>query len=242
MTIGSVLGEAWKLYTQFFVRFAILALIVFAVVDVVYALLAVALESGSGDDTLTVDASSVLLAAASFAASLVGTYWLQGALVFAVQDARDGTFDASTRELFRRARPFLGTLILAGLLGGLGIAVGLVLLIVPGLILMTIWALLAPTIVLEGKGVGESFGRSRELVRGHGWTVFAIILITAILSGIAAGILRGVFSFLPLFLEIVIGSTVAQAIVAPFAAIAITLVYLQVAGTPEASDGRTGSP
>jgi hypothetical protein len=41
-----------------------------------------------------------------------------------------------------------------------------------------------------------------------------------------------VFSFLPYFLEILVGSTVAQAIVAPFAAIAVTLIYFQVSGAP----------
>ena len=221
MTMGSVLGEAWSLYTRFFVRFVVLALVVFGVINLFFALIAVAV----GRDNF---GAAFLVGLLGVVASVVGSYWLQGAFVFAVQDVRDGTFDASTQQIFARVRPFLGTLIAAGIVGGLGVAAGFVLLLVPGLILMTIWALLSPVIVLEGKGVGESFGRSRELVRGSGWTVFGIILVTAILSSIAAGILRAVFSFLPYFLEILIGSTVAQAIVAPFAAIAVALIYFQI--------------
>ena len=48
--------------------------------------------------------------------------------------------------------------------------------IVPGLILITIWAVVAPSIVVEDKGVFEAFGRSRELVRGNGWKVFVAII------------------------------------------------------------------
>ena len=102
------------------------------------------------------------------------------------------------------------------------------LLIVPGLYLITIWAVVAPVIVVEKPGVFAAFGRSRELVRGHGWTVFGIVLITALLSGIASTLLQAAFSALPEFLEILIGSTIAQAVVAPFGAIAIAVMYFRL--------------
>src|SRR6188474_2386203 len=73
--------------------------------------------------------------------SLVGLFWVQGALVKAVEDIRDGRADLSLGETFDRVRPQLGSIIVAGLLAGLGIVLGLVLLIVPGLILMTWWVL-----------------------------------------------------------------------------------------------------
>ena len=55
------------------------------------------------------------------------------------------------------------------------------LLIVPGLFLLTIWIAVIPAIVLEGRGIGESFGRSRDLVRGNGWNVFGVIILTILL-------------------------------------------------------------
>ena len=72
--------------------------------------------------------------------------------------------------MFQRVQPRLPALIVAGILAGLGIALGLVLLIVPGLFLLTIWSLIVPSIVVEGKSAGESFGRSRELVAGTAGT------------------------------------------------------------------------
>ena len=218
ITLSTVLGRTWDLYTKFFARFFLLALVVFAAVNAVFAVASVTLDADNGGQ-----ASAIALV--GLAASVVGTFWLQGAMVFAVQDVQDGTFDMPTAEVLRRVQPHLGTLILAGLLAGLAIAVGFVALILPGLFLLTIWSLIAPAIVVEGKGVSESFSRSRELVRGHGWTVFGIVLVTALLTAIAGAILRLVFSFLPQFLEILVGSTLASAVVAPFSAIALTVTF-----------------
>jgi hypothetical protein len=220
MTVGGVLGQAWQLYTKFFKRFFTVAVIVYLVVNLVNAILGSVIGSSAG--------VAVLVAIISMVVSLVGTFWLQGALVYAVEDVRDGRVDSSIGELFERVRPYLSTLIVAGLLAGLGIAVGFVLLVVPGLVLLTWWCLIVPVIVLEGKQVGEAFTRSRELVRGNGWTVFGIVITTAIASAIASGIIQSIFSFLGRFLRYWIGGTIASAIVGPFIAVALTLTYFEL--------------
>jgi ABC-type multidrug transport system fused ATPase/permease subunit len=220
VTVGGILGQAWQLYTRFFTRFFVLAAIVFLIVNLVNAILGSAIGTSAG--------LTVLIALISMVVSLVGIFWLQGALVYAVDDVRDGRIDSSVGELFERVRPQLGTLIVAGLLAGLGIAVGLVLLIVPGLVLLTWWCLVVPVIVLEGKQTGEAFTRSRELVRGSGWTVFGVVIVTAIASAVASGIIQSIFSFLGSFLRYWIGGSIASAIVGPFMAIALTLVYFEL--------------
>jgi hypothetical protein len=128
-------------------------------------------------------------------------------------------------------------LIVAGILAGLGIAVGFVLVIVSGLVLLTWWCLIVPVIVLEGKSVGEAFTRSRELVRGHGWTVFGVVIISVLAIAIASGLIQSIFSFLGPFLRYWIGGAIANAIVDPFLAVALTLMYFELRGTPpQASD------
>lgn len=221
MSIGIVLDEAWTLFTRFFLRFFVIALVVFATINLLYALVVSAISADN-------DGAAFALAILALATVVVGTTWLQGAFVYAVQDARDGTFDASIGEVFSRVSSSIAPLILAGLLAGLGIAFGFVLLILPGLFLLTIWAVIAPVIVVEKRRALESFGRSRELVRGHGWTVFGIVLITGLLSGVATTVLQAAFSFLPRFLEIFVGSTIAQSVVAPFSAIAIAITYFRL--------------
>lgn len=221
MTIGGVIGEAWGLYTRFFVRFFVIGLVVFAALNLVYALLVEAISSDA-------EGAAVTLGILGFAIAVIGTTWLQGAFVYAVRDARDGSFDSTLGDVFARVSPAVIPLLVAGLLAGLGIAIGFVLLVIPGLFLLTIWAVIGPVIVVEGTGALDSFGRSRSLVRGYGWTVLAIVLVTGLLSAIASGILRAVFSFLPRFFEILVGGTIAQAVVAPLMAIAIAITYFRL--------------
>ena len=234
MSVGGVLGESWRLYTKFFTRFFVIAIIVYLITNLVNAVVGTLFGHGVG--------ISLLLALITTVVSLVGTFWLQGALVFAVEDVRDGRIDSSVGQIFERVRPYLGTLIVAGILAGLGVAVGLVLLIVPGLILLTWWCLIVPVIVLEGKPIGESFSRSRELVRGHGWTVFGIVIISAILIGIASGLIQGIFSFLPPFWRYWIGGSIANSIVDPFLAVALTLTYFELRGSPAAETPAPADP
>lgn len=219
--LGAVLDETWTLYTRFFVRFFVIALIVFAIINVLYALLLAAIE---GDSAASVGVTGTL----AFVVTIVGGMWLTGALVHVVVDARDGTLDTTVGDVFARAKPFIGTLLLASLLAGLGIIGGLILLVVPGIILAVRWSLVAPAVVLEGRAVRASLGRSNELVNGASWTIFALILIVGLITGIASSLLQAAFSGFPQFIEIALGQTIANAVVQPFSAIALTLAFLRL--------------
>jgi hypothetical protein len=165
---------------------------------------------------------------------LIGIFWLTGALVEAVADIRDGRKDLSITETFDRVWPRVWPLLGASILAGLGIAAGLVLLIVPGLILLTWWALIPPAIVLEKKGVFDSFGRSRELVRGNGWSVFGVLIITYLLTSVISGVIRAIFTPLPDYVGTYVGDVIGGTIVAPFSALAITLMYFRLSGNEAA--------
>jgi hypothetical protein len=222
MQPGTVVREGWELYKAHWRTFVPLALIVYIVLGLITLVFGLIL----GWLGLVIGAL----------ASIVGTFWLQGALVEAVQDVRDGKQDLSIGELFRRVQPRLPALIVAGILAGLGIALGLVLLIVPGLFLLTIWSLIVPTIVLEGKSAGESFGRSRELVSGNGWSVFGVIAIT-IGAVIVASIIVGLLTFwLPDGVDSFVGDLISNTVVIPFVACTWTLMYFALA------QDRTATP
>lgn len=162
------------------------------------------------------------------AGTIAGTLY-QGMVVGLVRDIQDGRRDSSVGELFGFAVPVLLPLIGAGLLSGLGIGIGIVLFIAPGLILLTIWAVIAPAIVIERVGIFDAFRRSRELVRGSGWAVFGVVvtafLIAAIggviFTQIAAGISDG-----PIVR--IVFSALASTITAPIVALAAGILYYRL--------------
>src|SRR5579859_7047871 len=84
---------------------------------------------------------------------IVAAFLLQATLVKAVQDVRDGRVDMSIGETVSAATPYLASVALASILAGIAITIGLVLVIVPGLYLITIWAVIVPVIVIEQSGV-----------------------------------------------------------------------------------------
>ena len=131
--------------------------------------------------------------------------------------------------------PRLGSIIGAGILLGLAIGIGFLLLVVPGLFLLTIWIAVIPAIVLEGRGIGESFGRSHDLVRGNGWNVFGVIVLTILLL-IAVWLVLGLVLW-PLadWLTSLIQQAVNSLVIGPFVVTIWTLVYYRLKAREEAA-------
>ena len=102
--------------------------------------------------TAVLVAAAPALALLAVVISLVATTLFTGMVVELVADVQDGRRDASVGQLLRAVTPVLGQLILVGIVAGLGIVIGFILIIVPGLILITIWSVAAPVVVLERPG------------------------------------------------------------------------------------------
>ena len=164
---------------------------------------------------------------------IFAAFLLQATLVKAVQDVRDGRADLSLGETVRAATPYFWAVAGASILAGIAITIGLILLIVPGLYLITIWAVIIPVIVLEQSGVMASFGRSHQLVKGRGWHVFwTLVLMWLIL--LAVNLILGlIFAALPDALGRGLSSVISGTIVAPFIALVVTLVYYRLSATSQ---------
>ena len=110
---------------------------------------------------------------------------------------RDVIIGDAIGRAFSRFLSLLGISILVGL----GVAIGFMLLIVPGIILALRWAVAVPACVVENKGPLESMRRSAELTKGHRWKIFGVWVLIAIVAIIIL-IMVGVFAGL--------GAVVAQ--------------------------------
>jgi hypothetical protein len=192
------------------------------------------IEAIVGAVLIEIDAALVLVA---IAVQVVISTLYTGMVVNLVGDVQDGRRDQSVEQLFRSIAPVVLPLIGAGILAGLGIAVGFLLLIVPGLFLMTIWAVIAPVIVLERSRVLSAFGRSRGLVRGNGWPVFGVIVIFFLIL-LVVGFLFGAIGAAAGGVGRVIFDFVASVLTAPLVALAASVLYYRL----RAAKGEAGVP
>lgn len=165
--VGEVVNEAFDTYSKNIGALIGGSLIVFVVVGVVAGLL-----QNSGGLVGNLLAAIV---------RLVGYAIYVGFVVRLVQDVRDGRRDQSVGDLFEAAMPSILNLIVFGIVFGILVGIGFFLLIVPGLILATFWAVAAPALVVENLGPFEAFGRSWRLVRGDAWTVFGVLVIVFVI-------------------------------------------------------------
>lgn len=209
---GRVVSRIWEIYRdQFGVLFGT-AVVLYALQFVIYLLLPAAL--------------GIVLVVLFWALSIL----YQGMVVELVQDVQDGRRDHSVGQLLRSVEPVFWPLVAVSILFGLGVALGFVLLIIPGLILLVIWSVVAPVTVLEHPGVFAAFGRSRGLVRGNGWNVFGVIVIVfviVVLISIAAGLAAsGLGSVGRALVQWVVNSAVA-----PITALGATVLYFELRRT-----------
>lgn len=223
LDIGGVIGETFRTYGAQAGLILGAAFIIFLPVAII--------------DGFIENSGGFLLGLVGSIISIVATYWFQGMVVQAVRDIQDGRRDFTLGELFSSVQNVVGTLIVVGILAGIGIAIGFVLIIIPGLILLTIWAVVGPAVVIDRTGVFGAFGRSRELVRGHGWAVFAVIVFFFIVVAIGQAVVRGLAGAIS---DTVVGYGVASLIgnlfLAPLGALAASVLYFHLRrlhGEPE---------
>jgi hypothetical protein len=153
---------------------------------------------------------------------------------------QDGRRDASPGQLVRAVTPVLGRLILVALVAGIGIVIGLILIVVPGLILLTIWSVVAPVVVLERPAGLRALGRSRELVRGNGWQVFGVIATLDILIAIVAMIIESGADSAGTGVGIVV-TVLIGVLAAPISALAAAVLYFELRGASSAAGDATSA-
>src|SRR5215469_1977183 len=228
--LSGVLTEAWALYRRYAAHFLLIAFVIYLITAVLYALLTLIGVAGY------VIAEIIALAAA---------FLLQAALVKAIQDVRDGRVDLNLGQTYQAAVPFILPVAAASILAAIGIFIGFVLIIVPGLILLTFWCLIVPCIVIGGAGVFSSFGQSYRTVRGYAWNVFGTLVIVFLLYLAFAIVVGLILVVLPTFLRNFVSTVVVGTLVAPFLALVVTLVYYRLtaahAGQPYVATSPEGT-
>jgi hypothetical protein len=215
--VGRVIGESFDLYKRHAGALLGTAVVVFVISGVIEGILR--------------DEGGIVLSLIATVVNMVAVAIYTGFVVKVVQDVRaDGRRDLSVGELISSAGPAIPALIGNGILRGIGIAIGFVLLIVPGLILLTIWSVTSPAIVAERQGVMAAFGRSHELVRGQAWTVFGCIVVAFLIVIAVSIVLASVGAAIGGIAGAIIGAVLAGVLSAPVAALVSSILFFDLGG------------
>jgi hypothetical protein len=235
MDLGAILDGAFSLYRRYFV------VLVGAIGILLVPLALIAIALGPVALLLSYIASLITPAVGALVASDVAV-------------GRQPTIGDIWSRLGRLVIP----LILTGLLVVLTIIVGLVLLIIPGILFFVWFSLSSQALVMEDKRYTSAMGRSRQLVKGSWWRVFGILLVIAIVTGIAQ---QFVETFVVAVLGVVgvgeggsvfgstsngvdqitsvsrvLGTTIGTVLVGPISALASALLYFDLRLRKEGTD------
>lgn len=166
-----VIGAALRTYRERFWRVAGTGFVVFGIIATVDAIATV----------LVIDRHVSRPTGAAITSAVAGVLAMGGVVVYAgVLDKVVGTHlhghpDLTLRQIWR-VLP-LRRLVAADVLLALATLGGLALLVVPGVVLFTLWSLVGPVITIEDRSVFSAFGRSWQLVRRNFWLTFLLVTL-----------------------------------------------------------------
>jgi hypothetical protein len=184
LTTRGAFVRIWRIYRGWAPSLLLLALIVFIPLGLVNALTVSAeIEDLGAESLVTLLGSGAILIVLSLTA-ILGEVFYTGAVAASLTHAHDHR-PPSLREIAGSIR--YGRLIAVDVIYGALVAIGLVLLVAPGLAAYAWLAMAAPVVEIEESGVRAALARSVRLVRGRFWTVLAVLLpIGVVGEGIAA--------------------------------------------------------
>jgi hypothetical protein len=209
---NAVLKQAWALYKRLFTRSVLLGAVVFGATHFLQIL------ASSGHTGVGVTALALVL-------SVGGLALVQGGLVEIVRGLHeDGDDDASVFEAVSRASGRVVKLVCVSILVAIGVGLGSLLFVIPGVIAAARWAVAVPAAMLEEGNARDALRRSRVLVSGNVWNVFKVLFAVGVLNFAVLLPLTLVAHGSGLF-GVWAATTVASALTAPYAAHALTVIY-----------------
>lgn len=216
--IGRVLGRTATIYSQHFLIFFVVALVasVPAVLLIQRNVDAMSAGAPSPDLFLMIGIGLVLAIVFGMISQAVMLH-----AAFQAMRLRPVSFGESLRVGLSRVIPVILLAFVMGFLMGLGF----LLLIVPGLILLTMWFVATPACVVERTGPWTSLKRSAALTKGHRWRIFGLILLLFIINLIVSQILEVVLFLSGSDILSTLGKLIWAALYGAYYAIAAVMAY-----------------
>ena len=232
--MGEILGDALRLYARHWQNLIVIVAVIVVPLSILQVILSdlwirAGLENEEIRGGVEVSTGTVIggvFAGLVFAAISVLMWTI---LTGAITRAAAGTFlgrDLDIGESYRYGFARFWSIVLVGVLSAVAIAVGFLLLIVPGFIVLTFLVCGIPALVIEDKRGREALRRSWNLVRGYGWHVFGTIIVAALINGLFSSLLTAPFGDNYAARSIV--AAIASVITMPFMALVGVFIYLDL--------------
>jgi hypothetical protein len=219
MTFSEVLDTGFRLIRDHFALLVGIGL-------VLYGPLAIAQELLAGVQSPEDANATAMIVAFLFILGFVALSPIaQGAMTLAIGDVYRGRTMAmgdAFRGGLRRALPLVGTY----LLYTLGVAIGIVLLVLPGIYLMVAWMLTTQVVMLEGLAGPAALGRSRELLKEHMLRALGIFIVAGIIVSVLQVGLDLVLSGIPVVRGVV--SAIVQSVGLAFLTAVSVVLYFDL--------------
>jgi hypothetical protein len=237
--LGALLRDSLSVYLGHFWTFLALGALVVLPADLILS--GVGLEQLSSEyDASPEFAELAIPAAVSY---LVVAPLITAICVYALRSVAGGGSPGAREAIVKGFESFT-PIFFAVLLAAAGIALGLVLFIVPGVYLFVRWYFVPQTVVLEGAREVGALRASARLVTGAWWRTFGMVVLISLVALLVSTLVGWPFLELASGTDRAIwglaGQIIAATVTQPFAALFSTLLYFDLRERQRAARQPTG--
>ncbi|HEV7461516.1 MAG TPA: hypothetical protein VGN78_13345 [Solirubrobacteraceae bacterium] len=226
-SVGNVYREAWRTYRAHPVALLLPGIVLFIVFGLPSAILN---EVNTTDVDFAVERVALVLGVQTLGFTSSFLYY---GYCEKVADQSRRQAEVSVRRALSDTWHVLGMLITASIVAELLVAVGLVLLIVPGVYLLCRFAVVPPASSFEHAWPRRALRRSWALTRGHFWFVAATAVVMILGEQLASdlGEVLGAHVLSDHTIGRVLGDIAGDLLVGPFAGLVTAIAYFQLSGS-----------
>jgi hypothetical protein len=222
--ISALFGDSLRVYARHATVFIALSAAVVVPASVVVQGIGLEQLTASYDDTPTLAEAAV----PTVVGFLVVTPLITAICIHALRSVAVGEQVGARHALVSGFEAFT-PLFFAVLLAALGIAIGFLALIIPGVYLAVRWFFVPQTVVIDGAQGPAALTRSGEVVQGFWWRTFGLVIVVNLAVALPALILSAPFTAIADSTDRAVwslgGTIVAESVTAPFAALFSTFLY-----------------
>jgi hypothetical protein len=231
--VGRLFSDALTVYGRYLWLFILLSAAVVVPADLIVQGVGLEMLTSSYEDSPGI-AETLVPTIVEF---LVVTPIIAAICIYALHQIAAGE-RPSAGEVFVAGFEAFTPLFAAVLLAALGIALGFLLFIVPGVYLAIRWYFVPQAVVIEGARGAGALSRSGEIVQDFWWRTFGLVLLANLAIAIPGLILVLPFTAIAestdRSLWVMVGSAITTSVTTPFVALYSTLLYYDLRARAEA--------